>query len=66
MFHVEHRLRRLRQAGILGGLAVGRWFPERRDLQDVVTFCCTEVNDPAAIDFLASELARPAGDGEER
>ncbi len=66
MFHVEHRLRRLRQAGILGGLPVGRWFPERQDLQDVVTFCCTEVNDPAAIDFLASELARLASDGVQR
>ena len=65
MFHVEHRLRRLRQAGILGGLPVGRWFPEQQDLQDVVTFCCTEVNDPAAIDLLVSELARSTGAAED-
>jgi len=60
MFHVEHRLKRLRDAGILGGLPVGRWFPDRPDLANVVTFCCTEVNDPAAIDLLVDELGRPA------
>jgi glycine dehydrogenase subunit 1 len=59
MFHVEHRLRRLRDAGILGGLRMGRWFPDRPDLADVVTFCCTEVNDPAAIDLLVQELSEP-------
>jgi glycine dehydrogenase subunit 1 len=59
MFHVEHRLRRLRDAGILGGLPIQRWFPDRPDLADVVTFCCTEVNDPAAIDLLVDELSRP-------
>ena len=42
-------LDRLAEAGILGGLDVGRWFPE---LEDVLTFCCTELNDPAAIDEL--------------
>jgi len=57
MFHVEHRLERLREAGILGGLRMGRWFPDRHDLADVVTFCCTEVNDPAAIDLLVDELS---------
>src|SRR5579859_2610263 len=57
MFHVEHRLRRLREAGILGGLPMARWFPDRPDLSDVVTFCCTEVNDPAAIDQLVREVA---------
>ncbi len=59
MFHVEHRLARLREAGILGGLPVGHWFPE---LEDVVVFCCTEVNDPAAIDLLVDVLAR-SGEG---
>jgi glycine dehydrogenase subunit 1 len=58
MFHVEHHLARLRDAGILGGLPVGRWFPERPDLRDVVTFCCTEVNDGGAIDQLVEVLAR--------
>jgi hypothetical protein len=56
---VEHHLRRLRDAGILGGLPIHRWFPDRPDLADVVTFCCTEVNDPAAIDLLVDELSRP-------
>jgi glycine dehydrogenase subunit 1 len=59
MFHVEHRLRRLRDAGILGGIPIHRWFPDRADLAGVVTFCCTEVNDPAAIDQLVDELSRP-------
>jgi glycine dehydrogenase subunit 1 len=39
-------LERLSDAGILGGLHVGRWYP---DLSDVLLFCCTEVNDPAAL-----------------
>jgi len=57
MFHVEHRLARLKEAGILGGLRVGRWLP---DLDDVVVFCCTEVNDPDALDLLVNALARSA------
>jgi glycine dehydrogenase subunit 1 len=57
MFHVEHRLRRLRDAGILGGLRIGRWFPDQPELANVVTFCCTEVNDPAAIDLLVEGLS---------
>jgi glycine dehydrogenase subunit 1 len=61
MFHVEHHLARLREAGILGGLAVRQWFPE---LEDVVVFCCTEVNDPAAIDLLVEELTRSAESAE--
>jgi glycine dehydrogenase subunit 1 len=47
-------LRRLQERGILGGLSVQRWFPE---LAGVMTFCCTEVNDPAALD----ELVRAMG-----
>ncbi|HEY8680302.1 MAG TPA: aminomethyl-transferring glycine dehydrogenase subunit GcvPA [Candidatus Dormibacteraeota bacterium] len=35
--------------GILGGLDAGRWFPE---LEGVLLFCCTELNDPAALDEL--------------
>jgi glycine dehydrogenase subunit 1 len=42
-------LRRLARKGVLGGLEVSRWF---RELKGVVTFTCTEVNDPAAIDHL--------------
>src|SRR5262245_15005555 len=58
MFHVEQSLRRLKEAGILGGLPVRRWYP---DLDDVVVFCCTEVNDPAAIDRLVQVLAGDVG-----
>jgi glycine dehydrogenase subunit 1 len=42
-------LERLEAQGILGGLDAGRWFPE---LAGVLLFCCTELNDPAAIDQL--------------
>jgi glycine dehydrogenase subunit 1 len=56
VFHVEQRLRRLHEAGILGGLPVGRWYPDRPELRDVVVFCCTEVNDPAAIELLVKVM----------
>ncbi len=46
--------RRLARKGILGGLEVGRWFKE---LKGVVTFTCTEVNDPAALDQLVEALS---------
>ncbi|MFZ0217507.1 MAG: aminomethyl-transferring glycine dehydrogenase subunit GcvPA [Candidatus Dormiibacterota bacterium] len=46
-------VRRCADAGILAGLPVGHWFPE---LRDVVLFCCTEVNDPAALDALLEAL----------
>lgn len=58
MFHVEQSLARLSAAGILGGLPLGRWYPE---LEDVAVFCCTEVNDPAAIDTLVSVLEEGTG-----
>ncbi len=45
--------RKLARKGILGGLEVGRWF---RELKNVVTFSCTEVNDPAALDALVEAL----------
>src|SRR5690348_8939712 len=47
-------VRKLARKGILGGLDVGRWF---RDLKDVLTFTCTEVNDARAIDELLEALA---------
>ena len=47
-------VRKLARKGILGGLDVGRWF---RDLKDVLTFTCTEVNDAKAIDELLEALA---------
>ena len=47
-------LRKLARSGILGGLDVHRWF---RELKDVLTFTCTEVNDPAALDELVQVLA---------
>jgi glycine dehydrogenase subunit 1 len=45
----EEVLARLAEKGILGGLDAGRWFPE---LEGVLIFCCTELNDPAALDEL--------------
>jgi glycine dehydrogenase subunit 1 len=56
MQNVEQRLAGLAEKGILGGLPVGRFFPDRPELQDVVTFCCTEVNDPQAMDELVEAL----------
>jgi glycine cleavage system P protein (glycine dehydrogenase) subunit 1 len=50
-------LSRLQDRGVLGGLPLRRWYPE---LADVATFCCTELNDPAAIDALVEALA-PVG-----
>ncbi len=58
MFHVEQSLARLDRAGILGGLPVDHWYPE---LPGVVTFCCTEVNDPAALDDLVTALREGGG-----
>jgi glycine cleavage system P protein (glycine dehydrogenase) subunit 1 len=46
-------LRKLARKGILGGLDVHRWF---RELKGVVTFVCTEVNDPRALDELVATL----------
>jgi glycine dehydrogenase subunit 1 len=46
-------LRKLDRKGILGGLDVHRWF---RELKGVVTFTCTEVNDPRALDELVAAL----------
>jgi glycine cleavage system P protein (glycine dehydrogenase) subunit 1 len=46
-------VRKLARRGILGGLDVGRWF---RELKDVLTFTCTEVNDARAIDELLEAL----------
>jgi glycine dehydrogenase subunit 1 len=47
-------VKKLARKGILGGLPVQRWF---RELKDVVTFTCTEVNDPRALDELLGVLA---------
>jgi glycine cleavage system P protein (glycine dehydrogenase) subunit 1 len=46
-------VRKLARKGILGGLDAGRWF---RELKDVLTFTCTEVNDPGALDELVAVL----------
>lgn len=61
MFHVEQSLAQLSDRGILAGLPIGRWFP---DLKDVVVFCCTEVNDPAAMDALVDGLREVAAETE--
>ena len=47
-------VRKLERKGILGGLAVNRWF---RELRDVLTFTCTEVNDARALDELLAALS---------
>jgi glycine dehydrogenase subunit 1 len=46
-------VRKLARKGILGPLAVNRWF---RELKGVVTFTCTEVNDPAALSELVEAI----------
>jgi glycine dehydrogenase subunit 1 len=46
-------VKKLARRGILGGLGVQRWF---RELKDVLTFTCTEVNDPRALDELLAVL----------
>jgi glycine dehydrogenase subunit 1 len=46
-------IRKLARKGILGPLDVQRWF---RELKGVVTFTCTEVNDPRAMDELLAIL----------
>jgi len=46
-------IRKLSRKGILGPLDVHRWF---RELKGVVTFTCTEVNDPGAMDELLAVL----------
>jgi len=47
--------RKLARKGILGGLDVHRWF---RELNGVLTFTCTEVNDPGALDELVEAVSR--------
>jgi hypothetical protein len=49
----RHQVLLLERRGILGGLAAGRWFP---DLDDVLVFCCTELNDPAALQELVAAV----------
>ncbi|MDQ2940358.1 MAG: aminomethyl-transferring glycine dehydrogenase subunit GcvPA [Actinomycetota bacterium] len=46
-------VRRLARKGILGPLEMNRWF---RELKGVVTFTCTEVNDPRALDELVAAV----------
>src|SRR5881392_1110439 len=46
-------VKKLARKGILGGLDVNRWF---RELKGVLTFTCTEVNDPRALDELMAVL----------
>jgi glycine dehydrogenase subunit 1 len=55
MKNVLHRLSALEEEGILGGLPLGRWYPE---LEDVAVFCCTELNDPAALAGLLAALEK--------
>jgi len=47
-------VRKLARKGILGPLDVHRWF---RELKGILTFTCTEVNDPRALDELVAALS---------
>src|ERR1700730_1008462 len=47
--------RKLARQGILGGLEVPPWV---RELKGVLTFTCTEVNDPRAIDELVEAVSQ--------
>ena len=46
-------LARLRDEGLLGGIALGRWFPE---LERAILVCVTEMNPKSSIDLLARGL----------
>jgi glycine dehydrogenase subunit 1 len=46
-------VRKLARKGVLGPLEMNRWF---RELKGVVTFTCTEVNDPGALDELVEAI----------
>jgi len=50
----QELLVRLAEKGILGGLDAGRWFP---DLEGVLVFSCTELNDSSAL----AELVEACG-----
>ena len=47
----------MEREGILGGLPLGRWYPE---LEDVAVFCCTELNDPSALAAVVEALEKSA------
>lgn len=49
----ERVLRRLRDENLLGGIALGRWYPE---LERAILVCVTEMNPKSAIDRLARGL----------
>jgi len=49
---------KLAERGILGGLPLTTILPERPDLKDALLFCCTERNDPQAIDELVDAFRR--------
>ena len=65
---------RLRQAGILGGLDLGRWYPEFQKDPGTshLLFCVTEENPPEAVDVLVGalrglkSLREPAAEGSTR
>ncbi|MGH7912789.1 MAG: glycine dehydrogenase, partial [Candidatus Dormibacteraceae bacterium] len=50
-------LRKAAEHGILAGFPLRRWYPDDTNLRDALLFCCTEVNDPAALDTLVEVLA---------
>jgi glycine dehydrogenase subunit 1 len=50
-------LERCAEHGILAGFPLRRWYPDDETLGDALLFCCTEVNDPAALETLLEVLA---------
>lgn len=54
---VDRVLERCAGRGILPGLPLRRWYPREERLRNSLLFCCTEVNDPAALDALVEVLA---------
>lgn len=49
-------LTRCAERGILGGFPLRDWYPGDETLHDVLLFCCTEVNDPPAMETLLEAL----------
>lgn len=50
-------LARCAERGILAGFPLRHWYPDDESMHDVLLFCCTEVNDVAAMETLLETLA---------
>ncbi|MBO0703456.1 MAG: glycine dehydrogenase, partial [Candidatus Dormibacteraeota bacterium] len=54
---VDRVLARCAERGILAGFPLRHWYPGDEAMHDALLFCCTEVNDPAALETLLEVLA---------